>query len=263
MRTASLHHLEHLVILDAPNSTSALNVLGAHGKPRLQSDFLRLTFHSLNQFHNNHPPRCVLSPTPNFLLSTKIPPAQKLTSTSATISNIDTFHAFPKLAPELRLKVWYEALPGPAIVEIDFCRGIKQWYNVKESQTAPCSLLVACKDSRDTYLKHYVTLFKQYTTMPLIPRTGGWNLHGTCGPNFFLRDTPLQSPISVPWSTLSTSEQTPKKTSTFYRCTGIFAAGTMFSKDSVSRMRVPGAQTWLNIWRRTKSIAPLPFLRRV
>jgi hypothetical protein len=116
-----------------------------------------------------------------------------LTSTSTTISNIDTFHAFSKLAPELRLKVWYEALPGPAIVEIDFCRGIKQWYNVKESQATTCSLLVACKDSRDTYLKHYVTLFKQYTTTPFIPRTGGWNLHGACGYNFFATNT---TPIS-------------------------------------------------------------------
>jgi hypothetical protein len=44
MRTTSLRHLEPLVIMDAPNSTSASNFLSIHGKPRLQSDFLRLTF---------------------------------------------------------------------------------------------------------------------------------------------------------------------------------------------------------------------------
>jgi len=44
MRTTPLHHLEPLVIMDAPNSASALNVLSIHGKPRLQSDCLRLTF---------------------------------------------------------------------------------------------------------------------------------------------------------------------------------------------------------------------------
>jgi hypothetical protein len=107
----------------------------------------------------------------------------------APAHNFDTFHQFPRLAPELRLKVWYEALPLPAIVEIDFCFGIRQWYSVKESQVTPCGLLLACKDSRDTYLKHYVSLFKQNPTTPFIDKTGGRELHGACGHNYSARNT--------------------------------------------------------------------------
>jgi hypothetical protein len=58
------------------------------------------------------------------------------------------------------LKIWYEALPDPAIVEIDFCRQTRQWCRVTESLGTPCGLLRACKDSRETYLKHYVTVFE-------------------------------------------------------------------------------------------------------
>jgi hypothetical protein len=78
----------------------------------------------------------------------------------AVALDLDSFHLFPKLAPELQLKTWYEALPDPAIVEIDFCGATQQWYRVTESLGTPCGLLRACKDSRETYLKHYVTLFE-------------------------------------------------------------------------------------------------------
>ena len=40
--------------------------------------------------------------------------------TAANTEIYDTFHPFPKLPIEPRLKAWEEAMPSPQIVELDF-----------------------------------------------------------------------------------------------------------------------------------------------
>ncbi|KAE9368009.1 hypothetical protein N431DRAFT_313746, partial [Stipitochalara longipes BDJ] len=70
------------------------------------------------------------------------------------------FTLFPKLAPELRLKIWKDALPDPRIVEIEWCYDEKKWFCPIESQSTPSGLIRANKESSKVYLKVYIPLSK-------------------------------------------------------------------------------------------------------
>jgi hypothetical protein len=75
----------------------------------------------------------------------------------------DTFHFFPKLAPELRLKIWNDALPDSRTVEVEVCGGsgnMCEWWASAESKQTPCGLLLVSKESRYVYLKHWLPLFR-------------------------------------------------------------------------------------------------------
>ncbi|KAG4430738.1 hypothetical protein IFR05_013779 [Cadophora sp. M221] len=89
------------------------------------------------------------------------------TSTPSTVIAADTsvalekFTLFPKLVAELRAKIWFHALPGPRVVEIDYMLSAGNiWVCRKESQGSPFSLLLACKESRQEFLRHYTPFLK-------------------------------------------------------------------------------------------------------
>jgi hypothetical protein len=70
----------------------------------------------------------------------------------------DTFTLFPKLPPELRIKVWGFALPEPRVVEIDGWRIDKWPYISKRSRKAP-SLLQVNAESRSLAMISYKLSF--------------------------------------------------------------------------------------------------------
>ena len=76
--------------------------------------------------------------------------------------HFDTFYCFPKLPIEIRLKIWTHALPAARVVEIEWYKERKLWYEAQESKHEPCALLLINKESRDLYLLHYKNLFSQY-----------------------------------------------------------------------------------------------------
>jgi hypothetical protein len=76
---------------------------------------------------------------------------------------LDTFYCFSKLAPELRLKIWNDSLPDPRIVEVevwDTPDDEYEWWASAESKHQPCGLLLASKESRYVYLKHWLPIFR-------------------------------------------------------------------------------------------------------
>jgi hypothetical protein len=89
---------------------------------------------------------------------------QLQTPNNASPTSLDTFHFFPKLAPELRLKIWNNALPNSRIVEVEVCPNwfdeAYKWWASAESKQTPCGLLLANKESCCVYLKHYLPLFR-------------------------------------------------------------------------------------------------------
>jgi hypothetical protein len=73
---------------------------------------------------------------------------------------IEEFTLFPKFPPELRLKIWKAALPGPRVVEIEWFDFQADWFCPKESQSQNSGLARANRESREVYLKTYVPLVK-------------------------------------------------------------------------------------------------------
>ena len=69
-------------------------------------------------------------------------------------ATFDTFHPFPKLPVELRLKVWKHALPERRVVEIDYDRWAG-WFPRRKAAHEPSALLAACKESREEFLRVY------------------------------------------------------------------------------------------------------------
>jgi len=69
-------------------------------------------------------------------------------------ATLDTFHPFPRLPVEIRLKIWKNALPGRRVVEIDFDR-VAGWYPAREATPEPSSLLRVCKESREEFQRVY------------------------------------------------------------------------------------------------------------
>lgn len=65
----------------------------------------------------------------------------------------DTFHPFPKLSPELRLKIWRSSFPGPRLIRISLIEG-----HFMSNATIPTGLHV-CKESRDETLIFYKLCF--------------------------------------------------------------------------------------------------------
>ncbi|KAH9208087.1 hypothetical protein DL95DRAFT_415079 [Leptodontidium sp. 2 PMI_412] len=89
---------------------------------------------------------------------TNTPYAAVVADTSAALED---FTLFPKLATELRAKIWFHALPGPRVIEIDYMHSAgKIWVCRKESQASPSSLLLANKESRQEFLRHYTPFLK-------------------------------------------------------------------------------------------------------
>ena len=91
--------------------------------------------------------------------------------TQGLAGSFDTFHPFPKLPVELRLKIWGYALPDPRVVEIVWCGEgeIEKWWHwwaVTASRHQPSGLLRANWESRDKFLKHYAP-FCRYSSSEL------------------------------------------------------------------------------------------------
>jgi hypothetical protein len=92
-------------------------------------------------------PSPTIAPTPNSIMA-------KL-----------TFTPFGKLAPELRLKIWKEALPDPRYIEIQTVQrwdGSSSWdekfhWEVFSKDRAP-GLLFACYESREAFIRNYIVL---------------------------------------------------------------------------------------------------------
>ncbi|KAN0095154.1 hypothetical protein V8E51_015865 [Hyaloscypha variabilis] len=81
----------------------------------------------------------------------------------AEVFELTEFTLFPKFPPELRLKVWKGALPGPRIVEIEWCYDTDDWFCPIESQSKPSGLLRANKESREVFLEAYAPIAKFIT----------------------------------------------------------------------------------------------------
>lgn len=71
---------------------------------------------------------------------------------SAATASGRTFHRFQRLAPELRLKIWKAALPGPRVIEVEFT---SFWWAPLESNPRTPALAGANRESRRVFLKHY------------------------------------------------------------------------------------------------------------
>ncbi|KAH7348843.1 hypothetical protein BKA65DRAFT_268836 [Rhexocercosporidium sp. MPI-PUGE-AT-0058] len=69
------------------------------------------------------------------------------------------FTIFPMLPAELRCKVWFHALPGPRVIEVDWVNET-EWACRHESQGVPSSLLRANKESREEFLNFYYPFLK-------------------------------------------------------------------------------------------------------
>jgi hypothetical protein len=75
------------------------------------------------------------------------------------------FTLFPALAPELRIKIWKYALPGPRYIEAKTCRrwdGFSAWdgtfyWQVLGKDKAPAVLFV-CHESREASIKNYTLI---------------------------------------------------------------------------------------------------------
>jgi hypothetical protein len=81
----------------------------------------------------------------------------------AEVVELTEFTLFPEFPPELRLKVWKEALPGPRIVEIEWCYDADDWFCPIEGQSKPSGLLRANKESREVFLEAYTPVAKFIT----------------------------------------------------------------------------------------------------
>jgi hypothetical protein len=72
--------------------------------------------------------------------------------------SFNTFHLFPKLPIELRLKIWSE-VPEARVVEIEwFEQPESKWIAPAESAHRPCGLLGVNKEARAEYLKRWSPL---------------------------------------------------------------------------------------------------------
>lgn len=113
----------------------------------------------------------------SFTLDPRYQPATTNTDAAAASDALSTamFHLFPKLPPEIRVRIWKLALPDGHVLELDFCRKIDEWYCPAESHLqSACSLLSTSRESRAEFLGVYHPLFTQKLS------GGGWRGGRAC-----------------------------------------------------------------------------------
>lgn len=71
-------------------------------------------------------------------------------------TKLDTFHRFPTLPIELRLKVWSEAMPNARVVAVEWDPMSGQWLCTQECSRQPCALLYVNKEARAEYEKKWI-----------------------------------------------------------------------------------------------------------
>lgn len=85
-----------------------------------------------------------------------------------------TFHPFPRLPTELRLKIWGFTTPSPRVLEIVWS-GHSKWATVPQSRPEPYHALRANKEAHDNFLKNWHPFCLQKpedgTSDPKLPTT--------------------------------------------------------------------------------------------
>ncbi|KFY69723.1 hypothetical protein V498_10428 [Pseudogymnoascus sp. VKM F-4517 (FW-2822)] len=103
--------------------------------------------------------------TPDLALTTKSP-AATTTSTSPSSPALTSFHLFPRLYPELRLKIWHFALDvGPRVVTIHY----EPTTHSFRTPTPPPALLHTNRESRHEAQRAYPLLFGTASAPSHIP----------------------------------------------------------------------------------------------
>lgn len=81
----------------------------------------------------------------------------EMKSTSLAISHgpLETFHVFPLLPTELRLKIWEHTLPPARVLEVVWSANQKEWSYVRQSRNEPYYAMRANKEAHDNYRKKW------------------------------------------------------------------------------------------------------------
>lgn len=95
------------------------------------------------------------SKRPSKKPTSKKPPPKTKTSRKQAPAN-PTFHPFNKLPPDIRVKIWKEALPGARVVELEYTNGGGWWAPLESKQTS--ALQCTNHEAREVFLKHYSLL---------------------------------------------------------------------------------------------------------
>lgn len=105
--------------------------------------------------------------TPDLALTTKSPATTTNSTSPSTLSPaLTSFHLFPQLYPELRLKIWHMALDlGPRVVTIHY----EPTTHSFRSPTPPPALLHTNRESRHEAKRAYPLLFGTASSPSNIP----------------------------------------------------------------------------------------------
>jgi len=72
------------------------------------------------------------------------------------MTTLISFPLFPTLPTELRQKIWHHALPGPRIIEIEYCEAVSEWFSPVETHIPQSTtLLLVNHESRAEFLLYY------------------------------------------------------------------------------------------------------------
>jgi hypothetical protein len=71
-------------------------------------------------------------------------------------TKLDTFHRFPTLPIELRLRVWSEAMPNARAVAVEWDPFSMQWFCTQECPRQPCALLYVNQEALAEYEKKWI-----------------------------------------------------------------------------------------------------------
>ncbi|KAH9213921.1 hypothetical protein DL95DRAFT_390050, partial [Leptodontidium sp. 2 PMI_412] len=86
----------------------------------------------------------------------------------SSISQLDTFHPFPRLPLEIRDEIWSLSLPAPRLIHVQTERGEirppgrqpnQPFAHVWAQKLPVPSILHVCNDARAVGLKHYELVF--------------------------------------------------------------------------------------------------------
>lgn len=75
------------------------------------------------------------------------------------IEIFDTFHCFPQLPAEIRLKIWAFTFPGPRVAEVSWSASSESWNSVPESHNVACSSSLVNHEARHEFLLSWRPLF--------------------------------------------------------------------------------------------------------
>jgi hypothetical protein len=91
-------------------------------------------------------------------------------------TKLDTFHRFPTLPIELRLRVCSEAMPNARAVAVEWDPFSKQWFCTQECSRQPCALLYVNQEALAEYEKKWIRFLpfaefqmKPHGISPLLP----------------------------------------------------------------------------------------------